>query len=138
MFKWNLVQAKSIMTKRMITIWASASIYDAMHLMIENKISGLPVVDEDMHLLGIVTEKDIMELLFLDQKGQDKTVADCMTQTVLSFRPEDSVVNICSCFIRNPIRRVPIIENGKLVGVVARRDILSIMFASREEEGEQK
>ncbi len=137
MFKWNLVKAKSIMTKKMITVSKQSSLYEAIELLIKNKISGLPVVDSENCLLGVVTEKDIMESLFTDN-NQNKNVCDCMTHAVISFTPEDSVVNICSCFIRNPIRRVPIIDNNKLVGIVSRRDILSIMFASRGEEQQEE
>ena len=132
MFKWNLVKAKAIMTKKMITIEEDASIYEAMDLLIKNKISGLPVVDAKMHLVGVITEKDIMRLLFNDINNQNLTVYHCLTQDVITFGPEDSAVDICASFIKNPIRRVPIVDNGTLIGVVARRDILAIMFASKE------
>ena len=132
MFKWNLVKAKAIMTKKMFTIEEDASIYEAMGLLIKNRISGLPVVDAKMHLVGVITEKDIMRLLFDDITNQNVTVRHSLTKEVISFSPEDSAVDICACFIKQPIRRVPIVDNGTLVGVIARRDILAIMFASKE------
>jgi len=133
MFKWNLVQAKSIMMKKVITVYADACIYDAMDILVKEKISGLPVVNTEGNLVGIVTEKDVMRLLFTGAADNHKCVADCMTKDVVSFHPEDSVVDICALFITKPFRRVPIIEDGKLVGVVARRDIVSLLLTTRED-----
>ena len=133
MFKWHLVKAKSIMTKEIITVRNDSEIREAMYILVKKQISGLPVVDSKMQLVGIVSEKDILRLLF--SGGQEgKTVADCMTKNVISFGPDESVVNVCAFFITNPYRRVPIVDNGKLVGVLARRDVISLLLASNSEK----
>jgi len=134
MFRWNLVKARTIMTKDSVTIKKDSSIFDAMGLLVKHKISGLPVVNNAQELVGMITEKDIMQLLFIldDAMAYHKKVGEYMTKDVVCFGLEDSIVDICKCFIQHPFRRVPILDNGKLAGVVARRDIVSVLLASKK------
>ena len=119
-----MFKAESVMTKTVITVKGATPIYEAVSLLVKHGISGLPVVDNDYKLIGILSEKDALRLLH-NTPETGLSVADFMTRKVVQFGPEDSLIDICNCFIQNPFRRVPIVEkSGKLVGVLSRRDIM--------------
>ncbi len=126
-----MFEAESIMSKQVLTVTMSTPIYDAMNLLVENKVSGLPVVDDDNNLVGLITEKDILRFLLNKDVTTDQYVSDYVNRNVSTFGPKDSIIVICEFFINNPFRRVPIVDNGKIVGIVARRDIISVMLRIR-------
>jgi CBS domain-containing protein len=119
-----MFKAESVMTKEVITVKGGTPIYEAVALLVKHGISGLPVVDNDYKLIGILSEKDALKLLH-NTPETGLSVADFMTRKAIAFLPDDSLIDICNCLIQNPFRRVPIVEkNGKLVGVISRRDIM--------------
>jgi CBS domain-containing protein len=101
--------------------------------MVAKNITGLPVVDDDMRLLGIVTEKDVLELLYENEEKPD-TVGHYMTENVTTFDQNDSVVDIADSFLKNHFRRVPILADGKVVGVISRKDIIAYILKLRHED----
>jgi CBS domain-containing protein len=115
-------KAKDIMKYGVITVRKDASIYEAIGILIEKDISGLPVVDQTGQV-GIISEKDVLRLLY-EKESVSGTVGEFMTSTVVSFEPEDSLSDICECFVQNAFRRVTILEAGRLVGVVTRADMI--------------
>ncbi len=119
------------MTKDVIAVTPMTPIYEAMNLLTENEISGLPVVDEDKRLVGILTEKDVLKILINSNIGEHDKVKDYMTTHVVSFSEETSATTVCEFFIKNPIRRVPIVKEGKLIGIVSRRDIIHLILEAR-------
>ena len=124
-----MFNAELVMKKDMITVSPDTPIFDAMKTLVSKGISGLPVVDKDMNLLGIITEKDMLPLLVNREDGEEKQgVADFMNHDVKFFKPTDTLVDICDFLIKNPYRRVPIVKDGKLVGIIARRDILAFIL----------
>ena len=93
----------------------------------ENDVTGLPVVNDDMTLAGVITEKDMLELLSaLD--NDSATVDEFMTKQVVSFDQEEDLIAICECLTKNHFRRVPIVSQGKLVGIISRRDIIKYIL----------
>ena len=121
---------RALMTANPITIEKSAPIYDAMKLLVERQVTGLPVVDADGALVGIITEKDMLRLLY-ERDVSDSAVSDFMTSNAVTFSPEDSIVDVCECLIQNNFRRVPIVENGKLAGIISRADIIRYILEVR-------
>jgi len=115
-------KAKDIAKYGVITIEKDKSVYDAIRKLVEKNISGLPVVD-DTGLVGIISEKDVLRLLY-DKKLLRGSVGDYMTGDVISFDEEDNLVNICDCLMNNYFRRVPIMHQGKLVGIISRADLI--------------
>ncbi|HUS38854.1 MAG: CBS domain-containing protein [Pirellulales bacterium] len=111
-----------VMSRNLVVVHADDPAIDAALLLVERKISGLPVVDDDMILVGIITEKDVLKLLI--EVDPDKLVRDYMTSDVKSFDESKSVVDICAHLFLNDIKRVPIVKDSKLVGVVSRRDVI--------------
>lgn len=117
-----MLEAGAIMTKNVLTVAADTPVLDAAKLLVERKVSGLPVVDEESRLVGILSEKDILKLL--TNVDFQKCVRDYMTTDVICFEQSDSIEEICQFLIDNNIRRVPILTDGKLVGIVSRRDLI--------------
>lgn len=127
-----MLPIKSIMTKEVITVRPETPIYEAMQLLLKHRISGMPVVDEENRLRGILTEKDVLRiLLYRTDVELKETVADYMTKEVVSFTEDDSAILICQFFMKSPIRRVPIVRDGKLIGIVSRRDIISLILEAK-------
>lgn len=126
-----MFEVKDIMTKKVMTVSPDTNIYKAMSILVNKKISGLPVVDDNERLVGIISEKDMLQLL-VDEEITDKTtVNDYMTKKVISFSSSDSAVSVCEFLMKYPVRRVPIVDNGKLVGIVSRRDIIHLVLKIR-------
>ena len=124
-----MVTAKQLMNTSVITISPDEDVCEAMRMMALNNITGLPVIDDDGTLLGIITEKDILVLLCnsLEDAGMDRaigTVGQFMTRHVVCFGPADNLADIAECLSTNDFRRVPILDHGKLVGIISRRDVI--------------
>ncbi len=118
-----MLKAKDIMTKTVTVIQPDKTLFDAMQLLVCKEISGIPVVDEKGKMIGIITEKDILNFVFSGNLKQTK-VKDVMTKEVMSFPPEADVDTIALSIGQNRFRRVPIIEGDTVVGIVSRRDII--------------
>jgi CBS domain-containing protein len=123
-----MISLKKIMTRDVVSVKRSTDIFDAIRMMSDGNITGLPVVDEDDKLVGIVTAKDVMRLL-LDTQTVEGKVEDCMTTDVISFNENDNVLDVINSLVDHKFRKVPIESKGKLVGIVSRRDIISYIFS---------
>jgi CBS domain-containing protein len=126
-----MFKLETIMVKEVLTVKPETHIYDAMRLLLENRISGLPVIDDERNLVGIISEKDMLRLLVDDDVHQGGPVSEYMTKKVTAFSPDDTAVDVCEFFMGSPVRRVPVARDGKLVGVVSRRDILKLIMKMR-------
>jgi CBS domain-containing protein len=120
--------AKDIMTTKVVTVKPSTSIEDAARLLVRRKISGVPVVDEKdkTKVVGILTEADL-----LAAPSGAKTVADVMKKRVVSVSPDTSVDEIAEILVKKKIKRVPVIDAGKLVGIVSRIDVLRAKYGEK-------
>jgi CBS domain-containing protein len=117
--------AKDIMTTRVVTVKPSTPIADAARLLVRRKISGVPVVDEKdkTKVVGILTEADL-----LAAPAGAKTVAEVMRKRVISVSPETPIDEIVAILVKRKIKRVPVLEGGKLVGIVSRIDVLRAKY----------
>jgi CBS domain-containing protein len=120
-------EIKAIMTTDIITVGQRTPIYDALEILLENDITGLPVVNDDMTLVGIITEKDILKLLSV-LEDDSATVEDFMAKEVISFDEQEDLIAVCECLINNDFRRVPILKDGKLTGIISRKDIIKYIL----------
>ncbi len=118
-----MLKAKDVMSSKVITIAKEKNLYDAIQLLVCGQISGLPVVDEQEKMIGIITEKDVLNFVFSGNL-KNTTVEEVMTKDVVSFSPETDVETIALSIGHNRFRRVPIVEGDKVVGIVSRRDII--------------
>lgn len=119
------------MTKEVITVGKDTPIYEAVELMAVNNITGVPVVDTDRTLLGILTEKDVLRLFYAHEHEKDKAVDYFMTRPAVSFEEEANLRDICDCLMNNNFRRVPVTSRGKVVGLVSRADIIEYILQVR-------
>jgi CBS domain-containing protein len=129
----NAPRVRDFYSTRLVTVACNTSILRAVQIMIEEDISGMPVVDEEGRLAGILTERDCIrkaiEAGYLDEPGG--RVAEYMTADVQIVGPDDSLMDVAQRFVDSPFRRFPVVENGKLLGVIGRRDLLRAMRPKR-------
>ena len=119
-----MLEAKDIMTKQVVCIRKDTPIFEAIRMMADNNITGIPVVEDDLTLVGMLSEQDVLRLFHTYDDEKDRTVNDFMTQPAIHFEENELLLDVCYCLRDNSIRRVPITLNGKVSGVISRSDIL--------------
>jgi CBS domain-containing protein len=125
-----MFKVKEIMKTEVITVKRETDTYEAIRILVENNITGLPVVNDDMTVAGIISEKDVLRLLY-DMEDKPGNVEDFMTKDVISFDQEESLIDITEHLIKHDFRRVPILEEGKLVGILSRKDVIACILKLR-------
>jgi tRNA nucleotidyltransferase (CCA-adding enzyme) len=116
---------REVMTPGLLTTRPHASVLEAMRIIVEYGITGLPVVDENLDLAGMISEKDLLEL-FHDPHIQSRQVGDLMSYDLTAAAVDTSVLDVCECLANTSFRRLPVVDGGKLVGIISRSDL--IMF----------
>jgi CBS domain-containing protein len=129
-----MFKASKVMTRDVVTVREETPIMDAVRLLADKGITGLPVVDGENRLVGMVSEKDMLRLLYDADLGE-KSVGEVMTRKVVGFGEDTEVVDICECLIQNTFRRVPILRDGKLVGLISRGDLIRFILKFRDRDG---
>jgi CBS domain-containing protein len=129
-----MLRAKDIMSTDVISVKETDPIFDAVKLLVENNISGLPVVDDDMNLTGILSEKDLVNLFYELEEADGKTVADYMTHPAVSFEDNNALLNVCNFLLKNIFRRVPVTSGGRLTGIISVQDVLKTVLQLRQEK----
>lgn len=145
------MNVRKIMTAPVITIGPIASVFDLANLMVENHISGIPVVGESGKLVGIVTEGDLLrryelstekrypwwsqilcrESVLTDEyvRARAKTISDIMSADPVTISPNESVGRMVELLEKHAIKRLPVVENGELVGIASRADLIRAFAA---------
>jgi CBS domain-containing protein len=145
------MQAKDVMTTKVVTVGPDARVEHIAALMLERRISGVPVVDTDGRLVGIVTEGDLMRRpdigterhrgwwlkLFEDERERASEYArahgsraeQVMTRNVITVTEETSLGEIARLLEEHRIKRVPVVRDGKPVGIVSRANLLHALAA---------
>jgi CBS domain-containing protein len=121
---------KDFMQCGLLTVKRQTALYEAADILAARHITGLPVVDDSMNLDGIITEKDILRMLF-DQAVTGRIVEDLMTQDVVSFMPSDGLLSVCRCLIQNDFHRVPVLDGRRLVGIISSADIIMYILKNK-------
>jgi CBS domain-containing protein len=108
------------------TLAPDSEVTAAVHFMLEHRVTGAPVVNEQNEVVGILTEKDCLRLLSTgrDADFPSGTVAEYMTEKVITVPPNMNVYFVAGMFLNDVVRRFPVVEDGKLVGAITRFDIL--------------
>lgn len=124
-----MLTARDIMTDDVVTVGPDTRIQEAIELLLDQRISGLPVTDRAGNLIGIVTEFALLAIAYDEGVLQDKVQNHMTTQviTVSSNEPISRVADLC---IVHRVRRVPVVDNGRLVGLISRCDVLRGVYES--------
>lgn len=132
-------EVRNWMTTPALTVMAQTSLLDAYHYMTENDIRRLPVVDRHNGLVGIVTMSDILRTMPLffqsadlttDLLLNDQTVSQIMTTDPITIAPNDTVRDAAELMLEYQISGLPVIEDGRLVGVITESDIFRLVVRS--------
>jgi CBS domain-containing protein len=123
-----MLKAKDVMTREVITIAPEAGLEEAIRTLVDNKISGMPVCDDVGTIIGMISERDILNFMFSGNLKLTK-VKEAMSNSVISFSSDTDIDKLCLAMGEKQIRRIPIIERGKLIGIVSRRSIIKTVLA---------
>lgn len=121
------IRAKDIMIKELITIGSGEKIALADLIMTRNSIGSLPVIDKGK-LAGIITQRDIM--LARNYEIGGLMTRDLMSKDLITVSPEASLKEILGLMLGKKIERIPVVENGKLVGLIVHAKILKAVYES--------
>ena len=124
-----MLTAGSIMTTDLVTVRPDASIEEAIETLLNQRISGLPVTDDDGRLVGVITEFALLAVTY-DKRVKNHTVNQHMTREVITVDINDPVSRIADLCIVHRVRRVPVMQDGRLIGIIARRDVLRALVES--------
>ncbi|MBZ0259764.1 MAG: CBS domain-containing protein [Hyphomicrobiales bacterium] len=140
--------AKDLMTSKVVTVGPGYSIWHAAQRMLDHDVSGLPVVDDSGRVAGMLTQGDLLHRIELGAetapvapeqrlgayvKAHSWNVGDVMTATVISVQEETPIHAVATLMDRHRIRRMPVVREGKLVGIISRKDLLRVIAASRRD-----
>ena len=143
------MKVREVMSSPVVSVSAAASVGEAAEAMIEHGFSGLPVTNAEGMLVGIVTESDFLRrpelgtdirrprwLDFLRGAGRvaedyaranGRRVEEVMHFNVITCGPEDSLKSAVDTMLQKRIKRLPVVENGRVVGIIARSDLLKAL-----------
>lgn len=115
--------AKDIMTTQVMTVQPTSTIHDALTLMVQIEISGLIVTEEDGTIVGVVTERDL--LVAYDFLKQTKApITDYISRDVVGVTEDTPIEEVNKILMQGNVRRVPVLKDNQVVGVISRRDLL--------------
>lgn len=117
------------MSRRVITLSPDQSVHDAILVLLEHKISGAPVLDESGKLKGMFSESDCLKgaLEASYHSTEIGSVSEYMTLDLQTVSGETSILDAAEIFLADHRRRLPVVDDGKLVGQISRRDLLRAM-----------
>ncbi len=145
---------KDIMTREVITVSVEDTVETCANLLLKHNLSGLPVLDKEGKLVGIVTEGDLIRrasrikgpavlevlggLIYLDspkkfmdelKSSMGQMAGEVMTKKVVTIDPESTVEDGATLLVEKKVKRLPVVDKeGNLLGIVSRRDIMSYLF----------
>lgn len=122
-----MLTARDIMSDEIYSTKSDVNLEEVIRTLVDNRISGMPVVDDADRVIGVISERDLLNFIFSGNL-QNTTVAEAMTKDVTTFPPDTAIDKLSLIMAERKIRRIPIVENEKLVGVVSRRSIIRIVL----------
>ncbi len=149
------MKARDVMVSPVVTVKPYSSVKDVAQTLLDRRISAVPVVDDDGKLVGMVSEGDLLHRTEADTerrrswwlqaltedatlaadfiKAHGRTVADVMTRDVVTATPDTPLHEIAALLEAKMIKRVPIVENDQLVGIVSRANLIQAVASGRKE-----
>lgn len=136
------IPVSDVMTKNVVTVKKDADIYEVSRLLAENRSSGLPVVDDENSVIGVVTEADVLSMTGmkhghtfkdivrhilgepLPERKAGNKVEDVMTSPAITARPDADIKEVARVLDEKRIKRLPVVDDGnELIGIISRADI---------------
>ena len=118
------MRLKECMNEQVVWATGNNTVYDVAKLMNENHVGSIPVCDENQKLVGIITDRDIvLRTIACDKDVKQTKVTDIMTTDVIRTSKDTEVSWIADIMAKNQIRRVPVVQDEKLVGIVSVGDL---------------
>lgn len=115
------------MTVKVLTVTPETHVYEAIQTLVKSGVTGIPVIDHEGHVWGIITEQELIHLLLEELITETQLVKKFMKTDVITCSPEDSVIKVCEIFLSNPTVNLPVVAEGRLVGIISRIDILRLI-----------
>lgn len=152
-----MLTAKDIMTTQVITLSPATDIVQAATILLDNRINGAPVLDSNHHLVGILCQSDLVAqqkkfplptvftlldgfISLTSSKQLEKevrkiaalTVADAMSPDPVTVRPDTRLETVAALMVDDNFHTLPVVENGRLVGVIGKADVLRTLLSSKD------
>lgn len=140
------ISVSDVMTRDVIAVRRDADIHEVIRLLSENKVSGLPVIDGENHVIGIVTEADILHMMGIKGENRFKDILrhllgeplpkrragdkvdDFMVSPPITTRPDADIRLVASIMAQRRIKRLPVVDDeNKLIGIISRADIVRLV-----------
>ena len=118
--------AGDYMTAKPVTFTPDMEIRRAVQLLLKHRISGAPVLDKEENLVGILSKKDCLKIVFSASYHQDwgGKVSEYMSREVKTVDVNADIVALAERFLKGPYRRFPVLDNNRVVGQISRHDVL--------------
>jgi len=119
-------KVSNYMSKNLITLTPNMDIHRAVNTLLDNRISGAPVLDNRDELVGILTKKDCIKVAFSASYHKERggSVSEFMSSNVKTVSVDANIVEVAERFLNYPYRSYPAMQDDRLVGIIARHDIL--------------
>jgi CBS domain-containing protein len=131
------VQVKDYMSTKLITFKPDQPMSEVIAILTKKNISGGPVVDDDGHLVGMISEgdclKEVVRGKYNNSPNHNGVVANHMTQDVKTVRPDLNIFELAQLFLELKLRRFPVMSEGKLLGQISQRDVMSAVLNLKNE-----
>lgn len=138
--KLRKIKVKDIMTRAVLTVREDRGLSDLADLLIRTKVSGVPVLDEAGAMTGIITTTDLLKLMGKIKEGsfgqadrplnKDLAVESVMTKDVSTIAEGDTLLDVVNIMCAKGIHTLPVIKDGKLAGIVGRRDVIMYFYSA--------
>lgn len=130
------IKVRDYMTRHLVTFRPEMDLFTAINRLLEHIIVSAPVVDSAGHLIGMLSESDCLRAILAGAYFDDAhgTVGGYMTPALDTIDADASIIEAAETFLRGKRRRLPVLENGRLVGLISRHDVLRAVkeFAQHE------
>ena len=147
------MNVKEIMTKEVVSVKRDSTIDEIAQVLIDNKVSGLPVLSDGGYLIGIVTEGDLLRremsprlpefinilgaVIYyhgVERYNEDfkkilaQTASDIMTEDLITVKEDTDISEVARLMLNNNIKQIPVVDGSKLIGIVSRADIVKLLL----------
>lgn len=133
----KIIKVSQYMTKDLICFAPGTALANAIETLLQNKISGAPVVNAEGQLVGMLSEGDCLKGILTGSYFEEAgvRVGDVMSEALFTVDVDTDIVKAAECFVERRLRRLPVLEEGRLVGQISRRDVLRAVRAFNDTGG---